>query len=116
MARYTPECEDDTLFLSSDNDRLEIGTIDDIVDAVGGETYTIEYDEKQRKQSWLDIEDGVLEIDVRETVTSLAHTEETVSKLREYDMETDRYGLPTRTVEFTNEFVDILEQQGTSTA
>jgi hypothetical protein len=27
-------------------------------------------------------------------------------------MSTDRYGLPERTVEFANEFVDILEEQG----
>ncbi|RRJ33796.1 hypothetical protein [Halocatena pleomorpha] len=115
MARYEPECADETLFLSTDTERIEIGTIDDIVAAIGGETYTIEYDEKQRTQAWLDTDEGRLEIDVRETVTTLPHTEETVSKLREYDMETDRYGLPTRTVEFTNEFVDILEQQGTTT-
>ncbi|UPM42706.1 hypothetical protein [Halocatena salina] len=116
MARYEPECVDDTLFLSADTERIEIGTIDDIVAAIGGETYTIEYDEKQRTQAWLNTDKGVLEIDVRETVTTLPHTEETVSKLQQYDMETDRYGLPTRTVEFTNEFVDILEQQGRSTA
>lgn len=114
MARYEPECADDTLFLSAEHDRIEVGTVDDIVDAIGGETYAIEYDEKQRTQSWLDTDEGILEIDVRETVTTLAHTEETVSKLHEYDMETDRYGLPTRTVEFANEFIDILEQQGKS--
>lgn len=114
MARYEPECENGTLFLAAGNERIEIGTVDDVVDAIGGETYAIEYDEKQRTQSWLNTDDGVLEIDVRESVRSLSHTEETVSKLREYDMETDRYGLPTRTVEFTNEFVDILEQQGKS--
>lgn len=111
MVRYEPECVDGTLFLVGD-DRIEVGTVDDIVAAIGGDTYTIEYDEKQRTQSWLDTDDGTLEIDVRETVTTLYHTEEMVSELREYDMGTDRYGLPTRTVEFSNRFVDILEQQG----
>ncbi len=111
MTRYEPECVDGTLFLVGD-DRIEVGTIDDIVAAIGGDTYTIEYDEKQRTQSWLDTDDGALEVDVRETVTTLYHTEEMVSELRDYDMDTDRYGLPTRTVEFSNRFVDILEQQG----
>ncbi|WP_435361785.1 hypothetical protein [Haloarchaeobius sp. DFWS5] len=114
MKRYEPECEDGTLFLVADGDRVEVGTVDDVVDAVGGETYTIEYDEKQRKQPWLDTDEGRHEIDVRETVTTLPHTAEMVSELRNYDMSTDRYGLPTRTVEFANKLVDIIEQQGSS--
>ncbi|SFL43776.1 hypothetical protein SAMN04487950_3743 [Halogranum rubrum] len=116
MTRYTPECVDDTLFLVSEDDgtRIEVGTVDDIVDAVGGETYVIEYDDKQQAQPWLDTDDGVLEIDVREVVTTMSHTEEMVSELADYDMSTDRYGLPTRTVEFANQLVEILERQGSS--
>lgn len=112
MNRYEPECIDGVLVLVADEDRLEVGTVDDVVDAVGGETYTIEYDERQRTQPWLDTDDGVLEIDVRETATSLNHTPETVSELREYDMTTEKYGLPARTVEFADRLVDILERQG----
>ena len=112
MQRYEPECVDGTLFLVDDDDRVEVGTVDDVVAAVGGDTYTIEYDQKQRTQPWLDTDDGALDVDVRETVTTLPHTAETVSELREYDMETERYGLPTRTVEFADRFVDVLERQG----
>lgn len=112
MDRYTPECVDGTLFLTTEGDRLEIGTVDDIEATIGGDTHTIEYDQKQRTQPWLRTDDGVLEIDVRETVTTLTHTPEMVSELREYDMATDKYGIPTRTVEFTKTVVDILEQQG----
>ena len=113
MTRYEPVVEDDALFLAAeDGDRVEIGAIDDVVAAMGGDTHPIEYDQKQRKQPWLDTDDGVLEIDVRETVTTLPHTPETVDELRDYDMGTARYGLPRRTVEFANELVDILEQQG----
>jgi hypothetical protein len=112
MQRYEPECVDGDLFLVADEDRLEVGAVDDVVDAVGGETYVIEYDERQRTQPWLDDDDGILEIDVRETATSLNHTPETVSDLREYDMGTEKYGLPARTVEFANRLVDILERQG----
>lgn len=117
MTRYVPECVDGTLFLVADgstDQRVEIGTIDDIVATVGGETYSIEYDKRQRTQPWLDTDDGVLEIDVREAVTTLRHTEELVAKLRQHTMDTERYGIPTRTVEFANELVDILEQQGDS--
>lgn len=116
MTRYKPERVDGTLFLVGDDDRIEVGVVDDIVDAVGSDTYSIEYDERQRTQPWLDADDGVLDVDIRETVTTLPHTEETVSDLREYDMETDRYGLPTRTVEFANRLVDILSEQGKESA
>lgn len=114
MTRYEPECVDGELRLAADdvNDRLEVGTLDDVVDAVGGEVHTIEYDRKQRTQPWLDVSDGVLEIDVREAATTLRHTETFVAQLREYSMDTDRYGLPARTVEFANGLVDILERQG----
>lgn len=112
MERYEPECEDGVLYLVSGDDRVEIGLIDDVVDAIGGETYTIEYDEKQRMQPWLQTDEGALDIDVRDAATSMNHTNELVSELREYDMDTARYGLPTRTVEFANSLVDILEQQG----
>ncbi|MFC4551135.1 MULTISPECIES: hypothetical protein [Halorussus] len=115
MTRYEPECVDGTLFLVAENDaddRVEIGALDHVVDAVGGDTYVIEYDDKQRMQPWLEADDGKLDVDVRETVTTLPHTQETVSELREYDMDTARYGLPTRTFKFADAFVDILERQG----
>lgn len=113
MTRYEPVSEDGSLFLvAEDGGRVEIGAVDDVMAAIGGNTHPIEYDQKQRTQPWLDMDDGVLEIDVRETVTTLPHTEELVSELREYGMETERYGLPRRTVEFANKFVDVLEQQG----
>ena len=112
MKRYTPELRDDTLFLVHEDEAVEVGPLDDIVDAVGGETYRIEYDERQQAQPWLDTDDGALEIDVRDSVTRMTHTPDFVEELQEYDMGTERYGLPTRAVEFATMFVDILEEQG----
>lgn len=114
MVRYKPKKVDGTLFLVAGNDRIEIGTVDHVVDAIGGEIYTIEYDQKQRTQPWIEIDEGVLEINVREAITTLNYTEEFASELRNYSMGNDRYGIPTRTVEFANGFIDILEQQGSS--
>lgn len=114
MKRYQPECVDGTLVLVSEDDRVEIGAVDDVMAALGGDTYSLDYDEKQRTQPWLETDDGTLDVDVRETVTTLPHTRETVSELREYDMRTDRYGLPRRTYEFANVIADILEEQGES--
>lgn len=112
MKQYEPERRDGSLYLVCEGHSVEIGTVDDIVDVIGGETYEIEYGEEQRAQPWLDTEDGVLEIDTRDAVTSMTHTPEFVSDLEEYDMATDRYGLPTRTVEFAHGMIDILERQG----
>ena len=115
MTRYEPECRDGALFLvgDDDGDRVEVGAVDDVVAAAGGETYTITYDERQRTQPWLDTDDeGRLDVDVRETATTLTHTEELVADLREHDMGTERYGLPTRTVVFADHLVGILERQG----
>lgn len=112
MTRYEPNCIDGTLFLVAGDDQVEIGSVDDVVAAVGGDTYVLEYDRKQRTQPWLETEDGALEISVRKKVTTLPHTDEVVSELREYDMGTERYGIPTRTVKFADRFVDTLEQQG----
>lgn len=112
MTRYEPECEDGTLFLVGDDDRVEIGSVDDIVDAMGGDTFTLEYDEKQRAQPWLETDDGSLDVDVREAITTLPLTPEQANELREYGMGTERYGLPRRTFEYANILTDILQQQG----
>lgn len=114
MERYEPECVDGTLFLVAGDDRVEVGAIDDVVAAMGGDTFSIEYDEKQRTQPWLQTDDGRLDIDVRETATKLPYTPEQVAELRRYDMSTDRYGLPRRTYEFANMLADILDRQGDS--
>ena len=111
MERYEPAVDDGRLFLVNGDDRIEIGRLDDVVAAVGGEEYRIEYDERQRTQPWLD-GSGELDIDVRETVTTLPHTPETAAELAGYDMDTERYGLPTRAVKFADAFVDILDRQG----
>lgn len=114
MTRYVPNCADGRLTLVSEagDDRVEVGAIDDVLAAIGDDTHSIEYDHRQRTQPWLDTDDGTLEIDVREAVTTLPHTGETVDELREYDMSTERYGLPLRTVKFANELLDILDAQG----
>jgi hypothetical protein len=114
MTRYEPVVSEGSLALVGDDDRLEVGTVDDVVAAIGGETYTVEYDEMQRTQPWLDSDDGALEVEVRDAVTTLPHLPETVAELREVGMGTDRYGLPERTVEFADHVVDILEAQGQS--
>lgn len=114
MKRYEPKCRNGTLFLVAEDDEVEVGTVEDVVAAVGSETYAIEYDERQRKQPWLETDDGVLKIDVREAVTTMTHAEALIAELRRFDTETEKYGLSERTVKFADLFVAILERQGSS--
>lgn len=111
MERYEPECMNGTVFLVSGGDRVEIGSLDDIVSAMGGDEFSIEYDEKLRTQPWLDADDGTLDVDVRETVLELPFTAEQVAELRDYGMSTDRYGLPRRTYEYSNLLAAVLDRQ-----
>ena len=112
MNRYEPVVRDSRLYLESDGESLEVGPVDGIIDAVGGAEYTIEYDDRQQTVPWLDTEDGTLEIDVEDSITSMSHTEAFVSELRGPEMDTDKYGLPERTVAFANRIVELWEREG----
>lgn len=113
MKQYKPKCEEGTLLLVADDEQVEIGAVDQIVDAIGGETFTLEYDEEQQTQPWLDLdENNALEIDVREAVTTMHHPEDLVSDVRKHDLSIDRYGIPERAMVFADKFVDILNEHG----
>lgn len=77
--RYEPRVRDGVLFVEMDDGSIEIGPLDDVVESIGGETYTVEYDSVPADAiDWLDTDDQRLEIDVRDTVTSFAYTDEFV--------------------------------------
>ncbi|WP_207589875.1 hypothetical protein [Halomontanus rarus] len=117
MDRYETRINDGTVYLETDDDELEIGDLETIIEVIGGETYTVSYDERQRTQSWLETDDdGAMTVDVRETIEELPHQREVVAKLQAADHSQAKYGLPERTVEFANEIVAILDQQGASQA
>ena len=114
MRRYEPTTDDGTLYLVSGDHRVEVGLIEQIIEAVGVDAYTIEYSSEQQPQPWLETSDGQLDIDIREAVTSMDHPKGVVERLQEYDMDDRRYGMPRRTVEFAQMFVGILDEQGES--
>lgn len=115
MKRYETHVEGDMVYLETDDDILEIGDLETIVDVIGNDTYTVSYDEKQRTQAWLATdEDGKMMFDVRETIADLSHRREFLDKMRAIDLAEEKYGLPERTVEFAEEIVLIFEQQGAS--
>jgi len=113
MGRYEPVVTDGILFLQLDGDRIEIGDLDDIVDAVGGEEYTISYSDEQRTVDWLvGTDEGDLTIDVRDTITTMDHHPDTVAALRRHDMSVEKHGIPERAVSFADFLVDAWEEQG----
>lgn len=72
--RDVARIEDDVVFVEGNDDRIEVGQLDDIVDQIGGETYVIWYESAPDDNiDWLDSGDQRLEIDVRETIEAFAY-------------------------------------------
>lgn len=115
MARYEVENRNGTLWAVSSEGEVVIGDMDDVITSVGSETYTITYDEAQRTHPWLETDDGDLEIDVRDAVSSMRFSDETLEQFAGVSMDTSKYGLPERTVRFAETMIDIWEQQGAAT-
>ncbi|WP_207586567.1 hypothetical protein [Halomontanus rarus] len=114
MDRYDTDVRDGVLFLESTDGWLEIGRLDDICELVGGETYTLEYDERQRQVDWLDTdEEGKLSFDVRETLTEMDFNDEFVGNIEPVDAdETDEDGYPLRASVFADMMTNIWDSKG----
>lgn len=113
MKRYDTDVRSGVLHLETDEGWIEIGSMDDICELVGGETYTIEYDERQRQVSWLDTDDGELTFDVRETLADVDYDREFVENIAPVDDEkTDEEGYPMRTSVFADMMTDIWDSKG----
>lgn len=100
-----------------DHDPIEIGSMDTVVELVGGETYTLEYEPRQTTVSWLSTdEDDTITFDVREALTDWAYTDEFVENVRNSPLETtDEDGYPVRTAVFAEMVVAIWDSKGNLT-
>lgn len=114
MDRYDTDVRDGVLHLETDDSWIEIGSMADICELVGGESYTIEYDERQRQMSWLDTdEDGTLTFDVPETLERMDFDREFVENVAPVDADrTDDDGYPLRTSVFADLMMDIWDSKG----
>lgn len=115
--RYDATIEDGTLFLEGEHERLEIGPMSAILELVGGETYTLEYEPRQSTVSWLSTdEDDTITFDVRDALIDWAYTEEFVANVRESPLErTDENGYPIRTAVFVDMVTAIWNSKGNVT-
>lgn len=114
MKRYETDVQDDVLYIETDDDWLEIGSMADIRRLVGGATYTLEYDERQRAVGWLDTDsDGTLSFEVGETVAGMDFEREFVATLEAIDRdETDVKGVPRRAAVFADLMTSIWDAKG----
>lgn len=114
MERYETRIENGTFSIEGPNGWLRIGEMETIYDLVGGETYTIEYDDQAQTVSWLDTEeDGTITFDVRETLAEMSYDEEFVSNLANIDPDaTDEEGTLLRTTVFADMMTEIWDSKG----
>lgn len=83
MQRYDTIVENDTVYIDTDEDRLEVGDLDRVIDVVGGHAWTIEYSEWERTHyDDLDTSDQGLVVDVVDMMRAMTHSESFVETLR----------------------------------
>jgi hypothetical protein len=83
MTRYPTFVEDGTVYVGLEDDRLEIGPVDDIVEMVGGPAWTITYSEAQkRRRPEMDTSDEGLTVDVVDMLQTMTHGKRFVQTLQ----------------------------------
>lgn len=88
MERHEAHVEDDVLYLETEGEPMEIGPVDDLVDLLGGPEYVLEYDEKQRKVSWLQTDDeGKIRLDTRSEMIDFPYPPDMVEALANTPLE-----------------------------
>ncbi|WP_435156414.1 hypothetical protein [Haladaptatus sp. DFWS20] len=104
MERYETRIDDGVLFVDSPDGWLKVGTLDDIVALMGGETYTISYEtEHAQHAEWLNLDEtGEFSIPIRKTVVTMDHPRAVVSSLACKDLSLTDRGYPERTTFFAD--------------
>lgn len=106
MQRYDTRIEDEILYVEGQNGWLEVGEMTTVCEHLGGETYTIEYDDHERSAAWLDTKDGKLTFDIRETLADISFDEEFVTNLSNVPLEEAEGGSHSKRSEY---FTDMLQ-------
>lgn len=113
MKRYRTDVRGGTLHLERDDGWMRVGAMDDICELVGGEEYSIEYDERERAAAWLNDDEGTVTFDVRDTLADLTFDDEFVGLVAQVGMdEVDEEGYPLRTSVFADMLTRIWDSKG----
>jgi len=82
MVRYETVVEDGTVSVAYEDDRLEIGDLETIVELVGGRAWTIQYSDREKQaHPELNTADEGLTVDVVDTINAMTFGEGFVETL-----------------------------------
>lgn len=104
MDRPKAKFDDGVCYVECSDTRLEVGEATVIVDQIGGETFTVEYDENAAQSPWLATDpDGTLTFEVLDSIDGMGFEESFVDHLRNTPLsEVDEDGVPHRTAFFSD--------------
>jgi len=116
--RYDTRIDDGTLFVEHEDGWLEVGAMADVLELLGGETYTIEYTGRQAAAAWIDPdENNEITVDLRERIAEMTFNEEFVGDIADAAPdEAGEAGHPERAERFAAKMRDILESAGAGAA
>jgi hypothetical protein len=82
MARYDTTVEDGTIYIGTADGPLEVGSVEDAVETVGGPSWTITYSHEERERHpEMDTSDEGLTVDVVDMLRAMTHSERFVRTL-----------------------------------
>lgn len=88
MTRYQTHVEDGTVYVGTDDGLLEIGSVDAVLDVVGGPSWTISYSEEERtRYPNMDTSDEGLTVDVVDMMQAMTHSQRFVETLAAHPAE-----------------------------
>lgn len=88
MRRYETTVEDGTVYIETAEGQLEVGSLESVIDLVGGHAWTIEYSEWEKEYyDDLDVADEGLTVDVVDMMQAMTHGEPFIETLRAHPRE-----------------------------
>lgn len=89
MVRYETVIRDETVYVGSDDGLIEVGSLDDVLEVVGGPSWEISYSEEVRERHpGLDTSDEGLIVDVVDIMNTMTHSKRFVEMLSAQPLET----------------------------
>lgn len=109
--RYETFLEDGTVYVGAPGGRLEIADLDDVLDAVGGPSWTITYSKSEKdRHPGMDTSDEGLTVDVVDVMHTMTFSERFVETMAAHPTETlDGDALSPRAGLFVGKLLENLE-------
>lgn len=105
--------ESESVCLAVDDRRLDVGSLTDVYDLVGGESYTVEYGERAASVPWVETDDdGTYTFEVREAMDGMPFDGAYAERVADASMEPTESGVPERTAAFADVLMQIWDSKG----